>query len=288
MASGSLLGDVRDESGAVAPGVTVTALHNGTGFTRSAVSDSQGAYRLDELLPGAYTVTAAKAGFRTVSARNVTVEVNQKARLDLVLKVGPSGTASSSPLRFRRCKATTLPVGYRLDTPEITSLPLVQRNIVGLITLGPGAIPRHLGGFSHDIITDVQGNRGAVALNPSINGGRSYMNTFLLDGATDTDRNTFAIAVLPPLESVQEFRIQSSLPSAEFAQAVGGVVDVVTKSGALAYHGSAFEYFRNEALDARSFFDDPTLPRPDLPPEPVRRLARRTASRAQYIFLRDV
>ena len=108
----------------------------------------------------------------------------------------------------------------------------------------------------------MQANRGATALNPPINGARSYMNAFLLDGANDTDRNTFAIAVTPPLESVQEFRIQTSLPSAEFSQAGGGVMDVVTKSGSLAWHGSAFEYFRNEALDAHNYFDDPTLPRP--------------------------
>lgn len=262
VASGSLLGDVRDESGSLAPGVTVTALHSGTGFTRAAVSSSEGAYRLDELLPGAYTVTAAKPGFRTASVGNITVEVNQKARLDLVLSVGAERdsvivTASVSPVQ-----SDDASVGYRLETAAILSLPLVERNIVGLITLGPGAIPRHLGGFTHDIINDVQGNRGAVALNPPINGGRSYMNSFLLDGGNNTDRNTFAIAVTPPMESVQEFRIQSSVPSAEFAQAAGGVVDVVTKSGGLAYHGSAFEYFRNEALDARSFFDDPSLPRP--------------------------
>ena len=140
---------------------------------------------------------------------------------------------------------------------------LVERNVISLVTLGPGAIPRQLGGFVHDVINDVQeGPRGAVALNPPINGARSTMNAFLLDGAYDTDRNTFAIAVNPPLEAVQEFRIQSSLPSAEFAQAGGGVVDVVSKAGSRAWHGSAFEFFRHEAMDAKNFFDDPNLPRP--------------------------
>ena len=262
VASASLLGDVRDETGAVAPGVTVSARHNDTGFVRAAVTSTEGAYRLDELLPGVYTVTAEKPGFRTLTTGSLTLEVNQKARLDLVLKVGAESDsitveASVSPLQSDDASA-----GYRLNPVDITALPLVQRDVISLITLGPGAIPRHLGGFTHDIINDVQSNRGAVAFNPPINGGRSYMNAYLLDGSSDTDRNTFAIAVAPPLESVQEFRIESSLPSAEFAQAGGGVMDVVTKSGSLAWHGSAFEYFRNEALDARSFFDDPTLPRP--------------------------
>ena len=87
-------------------------------------------------------------------------------------------------------------------------------------------------------------------------------NTFLLDGAYDTDRNTFAIAVYPPMDSVQEFHIQSCLAPAEFPMSAGGAIDVVTKSGTRQFHGSAFEYLRNEATDARNYFDDPTLPRP--------------------------
>ena len=262
VASATLLGEIRDQSAAVAPGVTVTARNTATGFTRTAVTGAQGAYRIDELLPGNYTVIAGKPGFREVTAEGVVLQVNQNARLDLVLTLGAErGTltvqAAVSPVQNDDAAA-----GYRLDSAEINSLPLDQRNVAELITLGPGAIPRQLGGFTHDVVNDVQENRGAVALNPPINGARSYMNTLTLDGATDTDRNTFSIAVNPPMESVQEFRIQSSLASAEFSQAAGGVVDVVTKSGSLAWHGSGFEYFRNEAMDAHNFFDDPNLPRP--------------------------
>ena len=237
VASATLLGEIRDQSAAVAPGVAVTARNTATGFTRTAVTGAQGAYRIDELLPGNYTVIAGKPGFREVTAEGVVLQVNQNARLDLVLTLGAErGTltvqAAVSPVQNDDAAA-----GYRLDSAEINSLPLDQRNVAELITLGPGAIPRQLGGFTHDVVNDVQENRGAVALNPPINGARSYMNTLTLDGATDTDRNTFSIAVNPPMESVQEFRIQSSLASAEFSQAAGGVVDVVTKSGSLAWHG---------------------------------------------------
>ena len=240
----------------------VTAVHDATGFSFSAGTGAQGSYRIGELPPGGYTVTVAKPGFRTAVARKVILEVNQKARLDVVMQVGVAHdsvtvTAEVSPLQNDDASA-----GYRLDNSAIESLPLPVRNVISLVTLGPGAIPRQLGGFVHDVVNDVQqGPRGAVALNPPINGSRSTINTFLLDGASDTDRNTFAIAVYPPMESVQEFRIQTSLPAAEFPQAGGGVVDVVTKSGGRQFHGSAFEYFRNEATDARNFFDDPALPR---------------------------
>ena len=262
VASSTLLGEVRDESDALAPAVTVTARQNATGFARTAVSGPQGAYRMDELLPGVYTVTAEKSGFRTVEAKDVVLQVNQKARLNLVLKIGGERDSITVRAQVSPVDSDDASVGYRLDASAIDSLPLAERNVVNLITLGPGAIPRQLGGFVSDQINQVQANRGATALNPPINGARSYMNAFLIDGANDTDRNTFAIAVMPPMESVQEFRIQTSAPSAEFSQAAGGVMDVVTKSGALAWHGSAFEYFRNEALDAHNYFDDPALPRP--------------------------
>lgn len=262
VASATLLGEVRDESGALAPAVTVTARQDATGFTRTAATGPQGAYRMDELLPGEYTVTAEKLGFHRLEVNNVSLQVNQKARLDLVLKIGREQESITVVAQVSPVQSDDASVGYRLDTADVASLPLAQRNVINLVTLGPGAIPRQLSGFIQDTISGVQANRGATALNPPVNGARSYMNAFLVDGANDTDRNTFAIAVEPPIESVQEFRIQTSAASAEFSQAAGGVMDVVTKSGTLAWHGSAFEYFRNEALDAHNYFDDPALPRP--------------------------
>ncbi|HYP28315.1 MAG TPA: TonB-dependent receptor [Blastocatellia bacterium] len=262
VSSASLLGEARDEASSVLSGVKVTARHEATGFSRSVLSDSEGAYRINDLLPGLYTVSAEKAGFRVLTINSVVLEVNQKGRLDLRLTVGQmveavTVTASVSPLQTEDSS-----VGYRLDFATIGDLPLAGRNIVSLLTLGPGAVPRQLGGFGHDIINDVQESRGAVALNPPINGARSTMNSFLLDGAMNTDLNTRSIAVVPPLETVQEFRVISSLPSAEFVQSGGGVADIVTKSGGRAFHGSLFEFFRNEAFDARTLFDDTSLPRP--------------------------
>src|SRR5947207_1916431 len=149
------------------------------------------------------------------------------------------------------------------DDTRIAALPLATRTVISLVTLGPGAIPRQLGGFVHDVNNDQQeGSRGSVALNPPVNGNRSTANTFLLDGAYDTDRNTFAIAVYPPMDSVREFHIQSALAPAEFPQSGGGAIDVVTKSGAKNFHGGGFGYFRNEFSDARGYFEDPALPRP--------------------------
>jgi hypothetical protein len=260
--SSSLLGEARDASGAVLPRVAVRAQHRTTGFVRMAETDGNGSYRLEQLPPGEYSITASLAGFQTLHVNGFVLEVNQKARLDLRLAIGEQSETVVVTAKPALLQTGEPAVGYRLDARGIQALPLVGRNMVSLVTLGPGAIPRQLGGFVHDVINDIQPERGAVGLNPPVNGARPTMNTYLLDGAFNTDLTVNAVAVIPPMESVQEFRVQTSLASAEFQQAGGGVIDVISKSGSLEVHGSAFEYFRNEALDARNFFDDSALPRP--------------------------
>ena len=263
ISSANLTGTVTDQSAAAVSGAVITASQAGTGFARSTVSDSRGNYSIEGLAPGAYTLSAQKPGFAVFEATGVSLAVNQSARFDIRLAVGAAHdivTVSGSVSPVQTEDAT---VGYRMDQSLVTGLPLGSRNVIALATLGPGAIPRQLSGFTHDVNNDVQeGSRGSVALNPPINGSRSTMNAFLLDGAYDTDRNTFAIAVYPPMDSVEEFHIQSSSATAEYPSAGGGVLDVVTKSGTRNFHGSGFEYFRNEAADSRNYFDDPTLPRP--------------------------
>jgi outer membrane receptor protein involved in Fe transport len=263
VASATLSGTVSDQSSALVSGASLTLARRATGFTRTTISDARGGYLFDQVAPGTYTLTVQKPGFNAYQADGLSLEVNKRARHDVHLTVGAGQeritvTASVSPI-----DTDSASVGYRMDNTKIEQLPLASRNVISLVTLGPGAVPRQLGGFGHDVNNDVQeGTRGSVALNPPINGSRSTQNTFLLDGAYDTDRNTFAIAVYPPVESVQEFHIQSSLAPAEFPQSGGGAIDVVTKSGTRNLHGSGFEYLRNEFSDARNYFDNPALPRP--------------------------
>ncbi|MBZ5611414.1 MAG: TonB-dependent receptor [Acidobacteriia bacterium] len=261
VSSGSLLGDVRDQKKATVEAVTIVARNNETGFSRTASSNAFGSYRIDDLLPGAYTVTAQHDGFQTVTVSPVFLEVNQKARLDFELRVGSAHDTVTVTARTSPVQNDDASEGYLLSSNFVEALPLLGRNIISLVTLGPGSIPRQLGGFTHDQINDLQGNRGAVAFNAPVNGARSTENSYILDGAYNTDRNVFAIGVVPPMETVAEFRIQTSLAPAEFAQSGGAVVDVVTKPGSSAFHGNAFEFLRNEATDARGFFEVPSLAR---------------------------
>ena len=261
VSSGSLLGVVTDPSAGTVSEVKVTAVNTATGFTRTVQTGDTGQYRIDDLIPGAYTVSAQKTGFRTETTSSVTLEVNQKVRVDLQLQLGAASDSLTVQADASLVAADDASMGYRIDSATVLSLPLSTRDVASLVTLGASAIPRQLGGFATDVVSDYQGARGSVQQNAPVNGGRATQNAYMLDGVVNTDRLVFAMTIEPPLESVQEFRILTSQASAEFAQAGGAVVDVVTKSGQKKVHGTAFDYLQNDVTDARGYFEDPTLPR---------------------------
>ena len=261
VSSSSLLGIVTDPSGGAVSGVKVTASQIATGFTRTAQTGAEGQYRIDDLRPGDYTVDAEKEGFKHETTGAITLELNQKGRVDLQLQIGAVSDSLTVEANASPVATDDASMGYRLDSATVLSLPLSTRDVASLVTLGASAVPRQLGGFTNDTASDYQGARGLVQQNAPVNGARATMNAYTLDGAPNTDRMVFAMAIEPPLESVQEFRIVTSQASAEFAQAGGAIVDVVSKSGQKALHGTAFDYLRNEATDARNYFEDPTLPR---------------------------
>src|SRR5437763_16045522 len=154
VSSGSLIGDIRDEAARYVPDVRITARHEATGFTRSTNTGASGGYRMDDLLPGAYSVIAERAGFRTITATSIVIALSEKTRLDFELKVASQPeavtvTAHASPLQTDEASE-----GYLLESNFVRALPLSDRNIISLVTLGPGAIPRQLGGFVHDFISD--------------------------------------------------------------------------------------------------------------------------------------
>ena len=197
------------------------------------MTDTRGSYVFDQLPPGEYTVSVRKAGFPGYSATGIVLEVNQKARHDVRLTVGTGQeqitvTAAVSPLN-----TDDAAIGYRMDNSKILDLPLpvAQCGLAGDARPGRGSAAAWAASCTTSTTTC---RRARAARSRSIRRSTAAaprMNTFLLDGAYDTDRNTFAIAVYPPIDSVQEFHIQSSLAPAEFPQSGGGAIDVVTKSG---------------------------------------------------------
>lgn len=264
--SASIIGRVEDPAGLPVPEAVVTARSLGPAFERSRKTAPDGSFRLPALQPGSYSLTVEAPSFARYELQRSDLGVRQTLDLVIRLKIGSRAEAVTVSAIEPTVEAVPGPAGYIIDRTQVGRLPLAERNFAELFTLGPGVVPRHLGGYVHDGITDVQPARGDVGLNPPVNGIRSTSNTFLLDGVLNTDGNVNAVAVNPPLESVQEFRLQTSGSSAEFGYSGGGVVNMVTRSGSEHLHGGLFEYLRNEKLDARNYFNSG-----DAPKAPLRR-----------------
>jgi hypothetical protein len=220
--------------------------NQGTNATREVLTNDDGDFSVPLLPPGVYEVTAEKAGFRRSLYSNVNLNVDQTARVDFVLQVGRLSeqviVTESVPL----VQTDTSTLGQVIDRKQVGELPLNDRNFLTFALLVPGGqLP-------------VQGSQnstqgGAI----SVNGAREQSNDFLLDGVDNNDLYINQYSVLPSVDAIQEFKVQSSDYSAEFGRSGGAQVNVVLKSGTNQFHGSGFEFLRNRNLDAKNFFDQP-------------------------------
>lgn len=258
--TGSILGRVTDSTQGVLRGAQVTVTNEDTGVSRTATAGPDGFYRIPLLSPGAYQAAASYPEFEQVVKTGVQVNVNESVRVDLQLPVGAQGerlTVSAEPPLVETSQAA---LGIVIDHRKIVDLPLNGRNFAQLGTLMPGVVapPGALGGAPGDA---TPGGFGAVTSGFAVNGQRNQSNNFLLDGATNNDTFNSGFVLRPPPDAIQEFKILTHNYSAEFGRNAGSVVNVVTKSGTNEWHGSAWEFLRNDALDARNFFsiDKPPL-----------------------------
>jgi hypothetical protein len=252
---GTLLGTVADSTGAVIPDAAISVKNMDTGIERTTESNSDGAFNVPELPIGRYTVTATKTGFTPYHAEGINIEVASQVNLSITLQTGVqkeevivSGTAL-------QVDTTSNTLGATLTTNDVKNLPVNGRDYTKLIYLSPGVTG------SPDQISDSPGSFGTF----SVNGARGRSNNFLLDGTDMNDgyRNDPAIneagvfgtpATILPLDAVAELRVLSNYEP-EFGRNAGGVINIVTKSGTNRFHGTAVEYFRNDALDARNYFN---------------------------------
>jgi hypothetical protein len=242
----TLTGAVKDTSGAVIPGVTVTARHTGTNEVRSVVSNTDGLYRITNLPRGTYEVKAEVQGFQTINQTGVLVTVGETVRLDFAMSVGSLTETVDVVSQASLVNTEEGRISNLVDEKRVSELPLNGRNVFQLMELQPGAT----------------GNPGNVVLGGSaggnsafVNGQRNRANNFLLDGTDNNDQFTAGrVAVNPNVDMIQEFRVSSNNFSAEFGRNSASVVNVVTKGGTNVLHGTAYEFLRNDALDARTVF----------------------------------
>jgi Carboxypeptidase regulatory-like domain/TonB dependent receptor len=259
---GMVLGTVTDPSGAVVAGAKVVVKSADTGQERTTTTSADGSYTIPELQIGTYTVTITQSGFQTYITTGVTVDVAVQRRVDAQLKAGEvSQTVEVSGESLPQIETTSNTLGGVFTTTEVKDIPVNGRDYQKLIYLTPGIAG------SPDQITDSPGSFGVF----SMNGARGRSNNFLLDGTDMNDgyRNDPAIneagvfgtpATILPIDAVAELRVLSNFEP-EYGRNAGAVINIVTKSGTNQLHGSAIEYFRNSALDARNFFNFASQPK---------------------------
>lgn len=246
---GSFSGAVTDPSGAVIAGATVSALEQDKGFARTVVTGNDGAFEFPVLPPGRYRLTAQKTGFEKLIRGPIVLTVNQHVRVDFMLKLGvqtATVTVEASPLAV---ESQTSSVGTTIDQQQVSEVPLNGRNFLELALLVPGAFPGTEG-------TRISDRGGAL----NVNGMRDSMNSYWLDGLDDTSVGVGQFTVAPPIDSVQEFRMETGVYEAKFGAHAGAEVNIVTKSGTNEFHGTAYDYLRNTSFDARNFFDPARAP----------------------------
>jgi hypothetical protein len=253
---GTILGTVMDQSSAAISGATVTIRNLDTGLVRTTTTSEDGSYAVPELPIGNYSVTVEKSGFKTAVVTPIRVEVASERRADVTLQPGElAQKVEVSGDVLPQVETTSNVLGGIVGASVVTNLPVNGRDFQKLIYMVPGVAG------SPDMITDSPGSFGIF----TVNGARGRANNYLLDGTDMNDgyRNDPSIneagvfgtpATILPVEAIAEMRILSNF-EAEYGRSAGGVLQIVTKSGTNEWHGSALEFFRNNALDARNYFN---------------------------------
>jgi hypothetical protein len=253
----AIVGNIADKTGAAMPGVEVTVTNDATNTSTRVASDESGGYTAVNLIPGSYTVSASRSGFRPVTFRNFVLQVGQTARLDISLEVGTVEQTVEVTGAIPLLQTESASVGQVIEQGAVNALPLNGRNFVQLAILAPG-----VSGLDYAQPGTINTGRRPDDLRPGgtaiqANGALSQSNQVLLDGIDNTEMISQTFIVRPAVEGIQEFKVITNNAGAEYGRSVGAVVVVTSKSGANNFNGSLFEFLRNERLDARNFFARP-------------------------------
>jgi outer membrane receptor protein involved in Fe transport len=240
-ATGRIVGTVSDPTGALIPGASITVTNVNTQVTNDTITNEQGSYQAPLLPIGTYTVTANMPGFQKAVTKPEKLEINQSLRIDIKMVVGERTESVLVEEGITHVETATSAMGGSVTSNQIAAMPLNGRNTLDLALLQPGVIPSTSGG-----------NTGTF----SVAGGRQDSVTYLLDGGVNNNLLSNGFVLNPNPDMIEEFRILTSTYNAEYGRNAGGIVSVVTKSGTNAFHGTAYDYVRNDALNANAFFNN--------------------------------
>ena len=256
LSTASINGTVRDPSGASIADATLALRHVETGVERSSSTNDAGNYGFLSISPGIYTLEVGREGFATSNMQPFSLVVNQTATFDFTLSLGAVTESITVEAVGAEVQSSTAELGAVVEQKQVTDLPLNGRNFTQLLSLTPGAAPvsvaQNAGGFGAASIGEF--------VYPSINGQTNRSNFWMIDGVMNQALMTSVPAVNPVIDAIQEFKVQSHNDQAEFGGVMGGIVNVVTKSGTNEFHGSTWYYARNDAFDARNFFQREVTP----------------------------
>lgn len=247
--TGTILGTVTDSSGAAVAGATISVLEVNKNTTSRTVTDDTGTFNVPFLVPGIYTISVEKAGFKKGVQQNLPLEVDQKARADFQLAVGNVSETVEVTAAAPLVRSESAELGEVIGTRAVRELPLNGRNFAQLVYLNPGVTPGQAG----------ENLSGASTFNPrgpsnfNALGSRANTNAWLVDGIDNNEYTFNTVIVAPTVESVREFKTLTGVFSAEFGRGAG-VVSISTQSGSNDFHGNVFEFHRNHVLDARNVF----------------------------------
>ena len=262
--AGNITGTVRDQAGAAVPKAEVTITDEKTGVSRTVTANDDGFYNATSLPAGLYTVSTSPAGFKKSIATGVELHVSENKTVNLDVQVGQvtetvTVTSEQTGVELRSGEVSSL-----VSEKQVTELPLNGRNYAQLALMVPGVSPVTQSGAGGAFATRGTGLNSGVDM--SVNGNQSNANLWTVDGVNNMDvGSNRTLLVFPSVDSIQEFRVERNSFSAEFGQAQGAVINLITKGGSNEFHGSLFEFFRNDTLNANNFFlNRAGQPKPEL------------------------
>jgi hypothetical protein len=254
---GSIAGRVTDPSGAAMPGVTVVARNADTGAVHRATTDENGAFALPDLPVGRYTVEAEHSGFKPYARAGLEAIADAVLQVDIALVVGPHGEAVTVSERAAQVETANSQMGELIGATKMAGLPVNGRSYTDLLALQPGVVPQSSQQPNAVVMSGCSSAPPSGDLNPgnmSVSGQRETSNGFTVNGMSAQEDFNMGAAIVPNLDSIQEFQVLTSNFNAEYGNFSGGQVLVTTKSGTDDIHGSGFEFLRNTSLDARNYF----------------------------------
>ena len=255
--SGTFLGTVRDASGGVITGATITIMEVETNVLHKGSTNEQGEYNVSHLKSGLYNISIAQAGFKTATQSNIKLDINQVVRVDVALVPGVVSEHVEVTAAEPLVESQTSSIGQVIEETQVHDLPLNGRDFLQLAYLSPGVNQGEIGAVQQGGIPENERGNGSI----HVNGLMATNNNFLLNGFDNNEQQIGFEILQPPVEAIDEFKVQTSNFGADIGKG-GAVVNVVIKSGTNNFHGSAFEFLRNSYMDAKNFFDDPNSPIP--------------------------